>query len=61
MKPLDIDDFHLNLIISQHLIRKIDNASSIKLNKEFYQPKDLKTGEIISLKKRNNMHNYLCL
>lgn len=51
MRQLDIDDFHLSLIISQHLIRKIDNASSIKINKEFYQPKDIETGEIISFKK----------
>lgn len=46
-----IDDFNLSLIISQHSLRKMDNASSIKVNGEYYQPKDLKTGEIISFKK----------
>ena len=51
MKPLDIDDFNLSLIISQHSLRKMDNASSIKVNGEYYQPKDLETGEIISFKK----------
>lgn len=51
MRPLDIDDFNLSLIISKHLVRKIDNASSLKINNEFYQPRDIETCEIISYKK----------
>ena len=51
MRPLDIDDFNLSLIISKHLVRKIDNASSLKINNKFYQPRDIETGEIISYKK----------
>lgn len=38
----------LNIIISEQYTRKIDNASSIKYNGNYYVPVDSETGEIIS-------------
>ena len=38
----------LNIIISEHYQRKVDNASSIKYNGTYYVPVDIETGEIIS-------------
>ena len=37
----------LNIIISEHYIRKIDNASSIKFKDNYYIPVDIETGEIM--------------
>ena len=38
----------LNIIISEHYNRKIDNSSAIKYNNCYYVPVDIETGEIIS-------------
>lgn len=38
----------LNIIISEHYTRKIDNASSIKYKSDYYIPVDIETGEILS-------------
>ena len=38
----------LNIIISEHYERKIDNASSVKYKGNYYIPVDVETGEILS-------------
>ena len=38
----------LNIIISEHYTRKIDNASAVKYKSNYYVPVDVETGEILS-------------
>ena len=38
----------LNIIISEHYVRKVDNSSAIKYKGNYYVPVDIETGEIIS-------------
>lgn len=48
MRKNNYSEFELNLIISEKYERIIDNASSIKYNKNYYIPANPDTGEIIT-------------
>ncbi len=52
MKKNDFTYDDLNLIISEHYTRLIDNASSISFYGKYYVPVDVDTGEIMTYKHR---------
>ena len=53
MKQNNYSEQELNLIISERVVRIIDNASSIKFENKYYVPVDDNTGEVISYIKKN--------
>ena len=52
MKQNNYSEQELNLIISERVVRIIDNASSIKFENKYYVPVDDNTGEVISYIKK---------
>lgn len=48
MRKNNYSSEELNIIISEQYVRKIDNASAIKYNGDYYVPVDIETGEILS-------------
>lgn len=52
MKPNNYTLEELNLIISEKVIRIIDNASSVKYNNKYYIPVNPNTGEVVCFMKK---------
>ena len=52
MKPNNYTLEELNLIISERVIRIIDNASSVKYNNKYYIPVNPNTGEVVCFMKK---------